>query len=124
MTTTNYFRLSSLCSSFDGAPSSGVVGGEGYVKYSCYTDPTGLTDGISITASYYDNDECLGDKESIVSQSGFFLPNLHTECNTDTADFFGDDATLSGSEIFDCLFIEDDQQLPFKTDDENTYVKV
>ena len=114
MTVTDYFKISALCEPVESK----------YVKYSCYTDPTGLTDGVSITASYYDNDQCLGGQENIDHQDGFFLSEFHTYCNKDVEDFFdGGDLTLSGSEIFKCLVVEDDQ-LPFKTDAENTYVKV
>ena len=91
-------------------------GVKGYKRFSCFEDPTGVTEYINIVTTWYDNDQCLGGRESINSQSGV-MSELNTYCNDEEL-LFG---PYSGSEQFRCVKTD---QLPFKVDEANTYVDV
>jgi len=107
-TQTDTFKISAFCDSVDG----------GYAKYSCFEDPTGLTMAISVIRTVYDNDQCLGGRDSIVSQSGQ-LSEFNNVCNGDAETFW--QGPYSGSEVFECVRSDN---LQVKVDESNTVARV
>jgi len=128
LSTVDYFKLNSMCeddfSFFDNRRLQEFPENS-FIQASCYTDHSGLANGITILLSAYEDDQCLGGVKSTIGQMGvmgFMMSGMPTYCSAGS-EYMPLSAPYVGSEKWSCEYVSNDQ-IPFNVKAENTVVDV